>query len=262
MIPNNQLSNLIESLLQRHAGSLGDNAAFFMRRVYSKGIDVYQERLMQYGFTDFENVLDAGCGFGQWSLALAQLNKHVTACDISAARIDCLLDLASCLKLSNLTGFTADLSNLSIPDECMDAVYCYGVLFLTPWKEALQQLVRVLRPGGLLYLNANGFGWYQHLWMDQPNKTSDYDPQLWAANAMLNTWNYQHGKATEPGVDILISPDELMAELMTLGCGDIEMAAEGCLRTSDLPSAQSKAFFKGEYGGNLGVYEMLARKLS
>ncbi|MDP2193596.1 MAG: hypothetical protein Q8K36_03625, partial [Alphaproteobacteria bacterium] len=59
----------------------------FFQRVYSKGIAPYVERLQQYKFEKYERILDAGCGYGQWSLALSQLNKEVYACDADHKRV-------------------------------------------------------------------------------------------------------------------------------------------------------------------------------
>ena len=47
-------------------------------------------------------------------------------------------------------------------------------LLLHAWK-SLAELARVLRPGGRIYLSANGVGWYLFLWEEEHNKTADYD---------------------------------------------------------------------------------------
>ena len=46
--------------------------------------------------------LDAGCGFGQWSLALASLNERVNACDVSQLRVDFLSDMVRQLDVTNV----------------------------------------------------------------------------------------------------------------------------------------------------------------
>ena len=46
------------------------NDKLFIQRVFSKGLDSYINRLEAIGFTKKSKVLDAGCGYGQWSIAL------------------------------------------------------------------------------------------------------------------------------------------------------------------------------------------------
>jgi ubiquinone/menaquinone biosynthesis C-methylase UbiE len=257
-----RLDKTLPTLIGKFKGVLGENDSRFINRVYRKDHTIYQNRLRQYGFVGKKRVLDAACGFGQWSLALSALNHQVAACDISRVRIDFLRELAATLHIDNLTLSQQSLENLTYSNQSFDAIFCYGALFLTPWKTVLAEFSRAIETGGLLYVNANGFGWYQHLWLNQPNKTSDYDPQLLAAKSLVNTWNYQHGLPTEPGLDVLISPEELESEMNALGFDHIEVAPEGCLKATDLLLAKSKAFFKGEFGNQLGVYEALARKIA
>lgn len=231
----------------------------FAGRNYSKELDVYATRLKQAGFTGHKNILDAGCGFGQWSLAMAGMNEHVEAFDVSATRADFVSAVAQKAGLKNLTATQQYIEKLSYPDASFDAIFCYGVIFLTPWRESLAELIRVLKPGGRLYVNANGFGWYKFLWFTEHNKGPDYDPRRSAANALMNTINYDRTGKTEGG-DIIIDQNELVTRLRENNFTDIETGEEGCLGATDLAAARSKAFFRGEYGGDLGVYEVIATK--
>jgi ubiquinone/menaquinone biosynthesis C-methylase UbiE len=250
----------IGPLLNRHKGSFKGNDAAFLERVYSKGIDVYIDRLKQYGFCGLSTVLDAGCGFGQWALALSTLNWKVSACDASAIRVEVLTGLATDLGITNVSARRASLDSLPYDYASFDGVFCYGVLFLTRWRESLRELARVVRPGGKLYVNANGVGWYKNLWYNLPNPAADYDPKLVAARAFMNTWKYQNGQVSEDGVDIIIEPEQLEGELKELGFDQIAQAGEGLLLASHPEQAASQAFFKGEYLGDLGVYEVIAAK--
>ena len=247
-------------LLNRHKASLKGNDAAFLERVYSKGIDVYVDRVKQYGFCGLSTVLDAGCGFGQWALALSAVNLQVSACDASKNRLEVLIGLAADLGVDNLSVQQASLDTLPYDSASFDGVFCYGVLFLTHWRESLRELARLVCPGGKLYVNANGIGWYKNLWYNLPNPAADYDPQLVAARAFMNTWKYQNGQSSDDGVDIIIEPEQLKAELKKLGFDHIAQASEGLLYASHLEGATHRAFFKGEYLGDLGVYEMIGIK--
>ncbi len=250
------------ALAARHGASLSPFAASFLRRVYSTSLDVYADRLRQYGFAGYGRVLDAGCGFGQWALSLARLNEHVDACDIDVDRTVFVGELARAYGLSNLDVAREDLTQLSYPDGSFDAVFCYGALFLTPWRRSVAELVRVLRPGGRLYVNANGLGWYRHLWLTRHNSGTGYDPRQRAIDTVLNTLRYDAGEAPEHGLDVVVEPVELHATLERLGVCGILQGDEGCLGALDRERARASAFFQGRYGEDLGVYEILAHKRS
>src|SRR5437016_11395784 len=69
---------------------LGDNDRAFFRRMFAKPIAHYCERLRAVGFEGHSRVLDAGAGFGQWTLACAALNGSVVGFDIDPRRMGVL----------------------------------------------------------------------------------------------------------------------------------------------------------------------------
>jgi ubiquinone/menaquinone biosynthesis C-methylase UbiE len=97
-------------------------------------------------------VLDAGCGTGTNSIWLAQQGFKVTGADFS----DFALSEA---KGEGIDYRREDLTALRFENASFDAVFCIGVLMHIPDVEkALQELVRILRPGGHLIIaeaNAN-----------------------------------------------------------------------------------------------------------
>jgi 2-polyprenyl-3-methyl-5-hydroxy-6-metoxy-1,4-benzoquinol methylase len=97
-------------------------------------------------------VLDAGCGTGTNSVWLAKRGFKVTGADFSEFAL-------SEVEGEGIDYRREDLTALSLEDASFDAVICIGVLMHIPDVEkALQELVRVLRPGGYLIIaeaNAN-----------------------------------------------------------------------------------------------------------
>ena len=150
------------------------NDRLFVQRIFKNGIEPYVERLRQYKFVECNKVLDAGCGFGQWSLALAHLNKEVYACDADPKRTVFLEKIAAANKISSIHTMHTSIDCLPFENDFFDAVFCYGVLFITPWKKSISELIRVLKPGGKIYVSANGIGWLKYLWYTEHNKTADY----------------------------------------------------------------------------------------
>ena len=110
------------------------------------------------------------------------------------------------------------------PDNCFDLVFCYGVIFLTPWRQSLGELSRVLKTGGKLYVNANGLGWYNYLWKEEHNKTTDYDPKAVAAQSFSSTLRYNREGYYEQGTNLIIEPKQIQHEMrksriyQSLGC--------------------------------------------
>lgn len=97
-------------------------------------------------------VLDAGCGTGNFSLALACRGAKVVGLDRSAA-----MQLTARQKAlnqgQNLLWVRSNLSQLPFAEASFDGVTCILALdFVNERQAALQELVRVLRPGGFLLL--------------------------------------------------------------------------------------------------------------
>ena len=254
------LEHALKHAISNNQARIGHNDSLFLHRIFREGLSKYINRLRAIGFTNRENVLDAGCGYGQWSLALAQVNQSLSACDISPLRVDVIGEVAKELSLTNIDTCVCGIDSLPYAASSFDAVFCYGVIFLTPWRKALSELTRVLKPGGTLYVNANGLGWYMFLWQEEHNKAEDYDPKVIAAQTLFDTLRYDREGYYEPGMNFLIEPLHLENELRQLGFTNIQTDHEGCLHL-DANSPKAKPFFKGEYCGQVGVYEVVAKKL-
>lgn len=252
----------LQSLVNQAASGLADNDAAFLRRIYGAGLDTYMARLKAVGFAGKGRVLDAGCGFGQWSLSMAELNDAVVSIDVAENRIRFLEKAAEAMCPGKVDAHVGSIGTTGLPEASFDGIYCYGVVFLTPWKESLAEFARLLAPGGTLYVNANGLGWYKHLWYNQPNPAEDYDPKEHAAKVLMNTWQYGKGERVEPGMDILIEPEEMVRELETLGFEAIRSGGEGTLRVNGASNELARPFFQAEYLGDTGVYEVLATRKS
>lgn len=249
----------ISAFIERYNHLLEPVNVEFVQRVFGDGTEKYARRLEQYGFDKCNAVLDAGCGFGQWSLALRSLVDSVTATDIQEGRVLFLDALVRELALDGMKVAYADLAQIPAPDASFDGIFCYGVLYTTTsWKKTLGEFARVAKPGARLYVNCNGFGYYKHTWTEQPNKSASHDPRKWAALAFYNTWRIEKGYDTVQWPLAIIEPSDLHAELDRLGFTDIVQCAEGKYRAPGYVGPGEPSFFQGEYGGDLGVYEVVA----
>jgi SAM-dependent methyltransferase/glycosyltransferase involved in cell wall biosynthesis len=99
--------------------------------------------------------LDAGCGSGYFARLLGERGMRVTGVDGSASMIGTAVKLAREAKLSGLLDFQQiDLRRLPFADHSFAGCLCLSVLeyFDEPY-ESLEELTRVVEPGGRLILS-------------------------------------------------------------------------------------------------------------
>ncbi len=134
----------------------------FLRIEYAPGLAYYVDRIDRLLLAG-DRALDAGCGAGQWSLALAQRFRHVDAVDLRRQRLNVLNALSERMGVRNISTFSCALERLCLGDAAYDAVLCYSVLMFTDVEAVIREFHRVLRPGGRVYVSLNADGWSRSL---------------------------------------------------------------------------------------------------
>jgi SAM-dependent methyltransferase len=104
-------------------------------------------------------ILDVGCGSGElWreNLARVPAGWRPTLADLSAGMLQATRrNLAA--QVGRFPLANADAQNLPFPDDCFDGVLANHMLNHVPHRpSALQEIRRVLRPGGRLYASTVG----------------------------------------------------------------------------------------------------------
>lgn len=162
-------------------------------------------------------------------------------------------------EINNITPVCSGVTELPYEDNFFDAVFCYGVIFLTPWKDTLNEFRRVLRPGGKLYFNFNEIGWYIFLWQTEHNKADDYDPKLIASKSFNQTLDYERNlREYKEGDHYIINSNDVCSILRDIGFENTFCSEEGSIAITE--GSQSLNFVKGMYMGLPCASEILTFK--
>lgn len=231
----------------------GDRA--FYERVYRTDPAVYRRRIAAVGFSNLGRVLDAGCGYGQWSLALAD-GSDVIALDVSHHRASVVVDRARATDRRVFVG-AASVDSLPLADACVDGVFCYGAIFFVDYRAALAEFWRVLRPGGRIYVGLNDVGWFLWYLTSNHNAGTDFRPRRMAIEALINTLGFYAGRPFRAGAQMAVPARDIRRTLRRLGFQHVRIAGDGRLGATP-PFAD--AFFLSRWFGLRAVYEVVASK--
>jgi len=101
------------------------------------------------------SVLEIGTGKGRFLVELARHAESVTTVDISAEEQQCARLNARCHKVENKIQFVLqDAARLPWPDHTFDAVVTMNAMHhIAHFTQVLEEMLRVLKPGGKLLLS-------------------------------------------------------------------------------------------------------------
>jgi 2-polyprenyl-3-methyl-5-hydroxy-6-metoxy-1,4-benzoquinol methylase len=120
-------------------------------------IEVLVDEFLPESAIQGQSTLDVGCGLGHVSQRLVERGAHLIACDLGPglverthARAGCEAVVADAMRLSDTFG--RERFDLVVSSECIEHTPDPG------W--AVHEMLRVLRPGGLLSLSTPNFVWW------------------------------------------------------------------------------------------------------
>ncbi|MEQ8667402.1 MAG: class I SAM-dependent methyltransferase [Rhodospirillales bacterium] len=140
--------------------------------------DIYFEETYQFTRLRFEKsgvdpdelfrdkvILDAGCGSGKFSHALARFGaKKVIGIDIGERGLAFARKQQAKVDYGDRVDFRyGSTFDIPLEDESIDLVWSNGVIHHTlNYEKCVEEFYRVLKPGGTLFLHVNGcFGLYE-----------------------------------------------------------------------------------------------------
>jgi 2-polyprenyl-3-methyl-5-hydroxy-6-metoxy-1,4-benzoquinol methylase len=241
------LSDTIKEIKDHNKFDLNDNDLKFLERVYKDGINKYNEKLESINFSNFDDVLDAGCGFGQWSIALAQKNKNVTSFDISEKRIDALNFIIDRISIPNIQTEIQSTEKFSEKKESYDAVFCYSVMFNNNWKLVIDKFSKLLKKNGVLYICSNNVDWYISNILYNYNPSLDYNPKEYAIKSIKNTISSLYSLEISTDDFDMIVPSNILSNYLKF-----DFSIERC--------GPENSFFKQVNKDQESVYEIIAIK--
>lgn len=144
----------MDDRLQRRIQRYGwDRAAPCYEALWRAQLAPVQARLLEaIAVRPGEQVLDVACGTGLVSLAAARATGArgtVLGTDLSQEMVDAARRRARLQGLHQAHFQRMDAQHLDVPDAAFDVALCsLGLMYLTQPEGALQEMWRVLRPGG------------------------------------------------------------------------------------------------------------------
>lgn len=231
----------------------------FFTRVFTTPQQIYEGRLRALGISGLGLVLDAGSGFGQWSLAAAELNAHVCAIDVDPFRTATLNFLKTRLRSERLSVVRGSLGALPFGNSEVDAIFCYSAIFMGDFRRAMQEAYRVLAPGGRLYYTANSFGWYLHNLLRGQNAAEDFSPRDAALRACRDSIRFYLTHTKREGPEVLVPQAAALRAARRAGFTAVTVGPEGSIHVDPAAPPPYPLFARRRFGLT-SVYEMLCEK--
>ena len=168
------------------------------RKEFEWGLDYYRKRIKALNYNKYKHVLDAACGCGQYSIALAEKNQYVTGLDINPGYIEISQHISSKFNLQNIDFLVGNLHEMPFPNESFDAIFCYGALMYTKEDRVISEFARILQPGGNLYICSDGAGWPIYKFVVEGCQNKRLRSIIGSMRLIFNTFIYNIMSSTSP----------------------------------------------------------------
>ena len=230
----------------------------FFQRVYSTPNNTYLNRLKSIKLNNQTTILDAGCGFGQWTRGISDLNKNVFAMDLDYYRVNITKKIITEYQKDNVYLNSGSIENLPYRNNIFDAIFSYSVIYWTDYKKSLKEFYRVLKPKGFIYFVANGIGWSIFNLVTGHSSASDYNARKVAIDTIFQTIRYSFTGKKKKNSSLFLSPKKVSNFMRNIGFKNVMVAEEGHLQLLD--NVKSSSFYPKRYLGLDNVFEIWGEK--
>ena len=144
----------MDDRLQRRIQRYGwDRSADHYEGYWRRQLEPAQALLLRMAaLEEDEKVLDLACGTGLVTLPAADAvgpNGEVVGTDISQRMVELVVERATELGVGHVSFDRMDAEDVRFPDASFDAVLCgLGLMYVPDPLRSLQEMLRVLKPGG------------------------------------------------------------------------------------------------------------------
>jgi ubiquinone/menaquinone biosynthesis C-methylase UbiE len=178
----------MEPALQRRVQRYGwDRASVYYEASWQNQLRPAQEKLLELAHIQpGEKVIDIACGTGLVTFPSAEKvgeNGVVLGTDISDKMVEQSIFIAKEKRLKHIKFERMDAEELNVEDETFDAALCaLGLMYFPYPVKAMQEMLRVLKPGGravaAVWGKRNNCGWADIFEIVDQRVTSEVCPMF------------------------------------------------------------------------------------
>jgi SAM-dependent methyltransferase len=256
MITHGNSLNIKTALISASKSLISARDKDFLRRVFSQDISFYVQKLKGLKFFGFDRVLDAGSGFGQWSIALSGLNNHVVGVEINYRRLFTAQQILRAIRDCSIDFLQSSVEILPFSNNSFDAIFCFSVVYDTNYPKVFKEFYRILKPGGKLYICANGFGWYLFRLVNNYNPSKDFNPRVDALETFIHSLGYYLMNYHIQDKSLVMSPRGTTYALQQAGFDKVNILSND--KSLNLQGAEPISIYPRTYFGMTNVFEVLA----
>lgn len=229
----------------------------FFTRIFSTSQEIYDQRIEQIKFTNQDLVLDAGCGYGQWTRSLSDLNKQVYGIDLDANKLK-IAQTKNTFKKNNVKFYQGSIEKMPFENETFDCIFSYSVLYWTDYRKTIKEFFRVLKPSGVLYFVTNGIGWSLYNLFYGHSSAPNFNARTHALKTIFSTLKFSITKTRDVGQSHFMSSGSIKHYLKKTGFKNLKISDEGYLNLNN--SSSLNPFYKKKFFGTTNVFEVMAKK--
>jgi len=155
-------------------------------RQYARALaDVFERN---DGGRTFHTVVEMGAGTGAQTLYLARHAKRVVSLDLSEDLLRINREKLRAERITNVQLIAGDITQSGLRSGVADCVVSLGDVFshIARYEAALQEIARVIRPGGILCFDCDNKWWPQILWDWAELRRALATPR----RGHIRTWNF------------------------------------------------------------------------